>query len=439
VGNNEDPSETSYRWVIVGGSFMTLGLSYVVMYSFPIFFVALLREFGWTRSTMGGAFSVFWIVHGFTSPLAGAMVDHFGPSRVFILGSLVIAAGLALCSLIESWWHLYFYFSVLGGIGVGATGWVPNMTVIQAWFQEKRGLATGIISAGVGIGIFVCMPSVQHLINRFGWRMAYRILAVLIPLSILAITIVFTRKGPQSSTSGTARTRTPPARRRSTIVNTEWTSTDWTLRHALRTRQFWILTLSFFFTNLINQSVMTHQVAFFVDGGVEILAASFIGGMIGIVSIGGKIFWATLSDRIGREAAYAFVMACAAAGIVCLIGFSSFKTTCFPYLFAFFFGMGYAGMIAIPPLITADLFEGQSYGSIFGSLFLTGGFGGAFGAWFAGFLHDRLGSYVVFFILIIACEIMAYVIVWKVAPRKIRSVPGRSLSRSRGGSLEETS
>jgi MFS family permease len=189
------------RWIIVGVSFTTLGLSYTAMYSFSIFFVALLKEFGWSRSITAGAFSFFLILHGLIGPFVGSLMDRFGSRRVFLGGSLLLGTGLALCSLIRSWWQCYLFFSVITSMGVAATGWVPTTTVIQNCFKEKRGLAMGIISSGIGVGILVCIPSIQHLINRVGWRMAYLIMAIFIPLSIICMVMIFLRNRPRTALS----------------------------------------------------------------------------------------------------------------------------------------------------------------------------------------------------------------------------------------------
>jgi hypothetical protein len=65
----------------------------------------------------------------------------------------------------------FHFFGVITAVGVGSIGWVPNATIIQYWFKEKRGLPMGIISSEIEIGILLCSPSFQYLISRVGWRM----------------------------------------------------------------------------------------------------------------------------------------------------------------------------------------------------------------------------------------------------------------------------
>ncbi len=419
----------NFGWIIVGISFITLALAYGVWYSFSVFFVALLGEFGWSRSLAAGAFSLFVIVHSVIGPFVGGTVDRFGPRRVILLGSLILGMGLALSSLTNTWWHYYIFFGVITAVGVGLIGWVPNTTIIQRWFKVNRGLAIGIISSGIGIGILVCVPSVQYLISRVGWRMAYRIMAYFIPLIVAPMAIAFLKNPPQKPSSHDTRVSgrdiIPSAPTDPSVVDGEWASRSWTIRRALSTKQFWLLSISFPLGAFANQSILAHQVAFFVDQGVEALFASYIVGIVGIASVGGKILWGTLSDRIGREVTYTAGIACLICGIIFLIVLPVHHSPILPFFYGAFFGIGYAVLATLPPIITADFFEGESYGGIFGTLILLTGMGGASGAWFAGFFHDRVGSYVPVFIIMIGCVLFACLNIWRAAPRKIRSVPGK--------------
>jgi MFS family permease len=418
-----------FGWVVVATSFVILGLAYAVWYSFSVFFVALLEEFNWSRSVAAGGFSTFAIVHSLMAPFVGGMVDRFGPRRVILLGSFLLGAGLALCSLTTTWWNYYFFFGVITAMGVGLSGWVPNTTIIQRWFKANRGLAMGIIGSGIGIGILVCVPSVQHLINRVGWRTTYRIMACFIPLIIAPMAFAFLKKSPPPTgfddQALSKRKISGIATEDPLILDEQWASRSWTLRGAMTTKQFWLLAISFPLGNFTSQSVLTHQVAFFVDEGLGTIFASYIVGIVGITSVGGKILWGALSDRIGREVTYIMGIFCLICGIMILIVFAFLPSPALPYLYGVCLGMGYAATAALPPIITADFFEGRTYGGIFGTLILLNGMGGASGAWFAGFLHDRVGSYVPAFIIMIACALFSCLNIWKAAPRRIRNVPGK--------------
>ena len=422
----KEKSTFHFGWMIVGASFITLALVYGIWYAYSVFFVALLKEFGWSRSIGAGAFSLFIIVSSLIGPFVGNMVYSAGPRKVILGGSFVLGIGLILCSLTQTWWQFYLFFGLITAIGLGAAGWVPNITLIQLWFKEKRGLPIGIISSGIGIGILVCVPSIQYLIDQVGWRTTYRIMAIFIPLIVISMAIAFLKRPPQTTPFYPIEKKIPSAVIKNPLVVDEaWASQSWTVRRAMTTKQFWLLGLSFFLANATTQSIFTHQVAFFVDHGLQPLFASYIVGIVGIVSIGSKILWGVLSDKIGREITYTIGITVYIFGMITLILFSFFPSSGLTYFYSVFFGMGYSVTASLPPLIIADLFEGHAYGGIFGSLMIFVGVGGAFGAWFAGFIYDRTGSYVPVFIIMAVFALFACLNVWQAAPRKIRRVPGK--------------
>ena len=100
------------RAITLGAIGMTLGLTYGVWYSYGVFLVALLKEFGWSRSVLAGAFSVFTLVHGLANPLIGSLCDRIGPRRIVIFGGAALGLALNFNSLIDSPGYLYLGFGL---------------------------------------------------------------------------------------------------------------------------------------------------------------------------------------------------------------------------------------------------------------------------------------------------------------------------------------
>ena len=402
----------NFAWVIVGVSFMTLGLTYGVMYCFSVFFVALLKEFHWSRSVTAGAYSFLLILHHLIGPLVGRMVNRFGPRRVVLLGCLVLCMGLTLSSLVQTWWQFYLFFGVLTAVGFSGTGWVTNTTLIHYWFREKRGLPMGIISAGIGFGILLCVPMAQSFIDRVGWRVTYRIMASVVPGVIALMAILFIRKTPQFSSSKLNKQEIQSSKPKNHIAVSQeltrsavpspvfedgvkehgsgltlskprpsarrvegLTSPPWTIRQVMPMRQFWILFFAFLLGNLCIHTIFAHQVAFFVDRGTDALHASYIVGLVGFVSIGAKILLGVLSDRVGRKRAYMVGISLGVCGVLSLIVFNYSPWSILPYCYAFFFAMGYAATAVLPPVITGDLSEGKAFARLFGTLTIANGLG----------------------------------------------------------------
>jgi MFS family permease len=326
--------------------------------------------------------------------------------------------------LIQTWYQFYIFFGILTGIGVAATGWIPNATLIQNKFKEKLGLAMGIISAGIGIGILVCIPSLQFLIIQVGWRITYRIMGIFIPAAIIFMSFVFLGRFPQKTSVSRPELGGPVIVEKDPLAAQEGSTWKaWTIQEAIVTKPFWLISVSLFLNGFITQSVHAHQFAFFVDRGVESLLASSIIGVVGIVSVGGKILWGYLSDNVGREIIYTVGISCTVCGMVLLLAFNRFPWSGLPLVYAICFGMGYAVMAAVPPLIIADFFAGKTYGGIFGTLMMLNGIGGGFGAWIAGLLHDRMKSYLPVFVILIIFALLSCICIWGAAPRKSKMVP----------------
>ncbi len=124
--------------------------------SFGVFFDPLIREFGWSRATISGAVSLGFLVHGSASILLGNLNDRFGPRFIMSGCGLFIGLGFWLMSTLNSVWQLYLFYGLISCVGLGGIDVIPLSTVSR-WFQKKRGMMSGIIKVGTGVGMFV-MP-----------------------------------------------------------------------------------------------------------------------------------------------------------------------------------------------------------------------------------------------------------------------------------------
>src|SRR5688572_12718124 len=160
-------------WMLVGAVWVTLAVASGLYFSFPIFFVALLEEFGWSRGATAAAFSISAIVQGVLSPVVGMLVDRLGPRRVMLGGAIVLGAACVLASQVGSLWSLYLVTGVLAAAGVCAVSWIPSGALIARWFTDRRGTFMGVAFSGMGAGVLAVGPLAQWLIAAYGWRFAY--------------------------------------------------------------------------------------------------------------------------------------------------------------------------------------------------------------------------------------------------------------------------
>ena len=421
-----------YGWFILAGSLLALALTYSVMYSFSVFYVALLEEFGWGRGETAGVYSVFTIVAGAGAVAAGALSDRFGPGPVIACGGALLALGLLICSQVSELWQFYLAFGIVVALGVAVAGWTPSVTMINRWFSVRLGLALGIASGGIGVGIMVVVPLVQALISSLGWRQAYVALAGIVFLGLLPVGLIVLRGRPEdlgqkvdggeSMALDAPRARKPLTRKEMEVVDAEWAGREWSVRAAARTTRLWLLAGVKLLGAIATQMIFVHQVVYLVDAGYDRMLAASIVGLIGFLSVVAKVFWGWAADTIGREMTYTLGCAAMVLAIGLLAAAGAAPSSGILYLYAVVFAIGYAVSAPLWPVVTADLFTGRHFGSIFGFVNVFNGFGNALGAWLGGYVFDVTGSYAIAFGVAVAGKAVSAGALWIVAPRKVRRV-----------------
>jgi MFS family permease len=406
---------------------LTLALAYGIWYSYSVILVALLGEFGWSRSVLAGAFSVFTLLHGGVNPLIGALCARFRPLRVTAAGGAAIGAALFADSFIASPVQLYLAFGVLTAFAVALAGWVPALVHVQRHFQDRLGLSIGIISAGVGVGMTLVVPLTQWLIDEVGWRGAYRVLGVICFLWITPASIWLMRQKNQGRTPESKVAGQGPKleNRKNPRPDTSGTA-NMTLREAMRTQPFWLLIAAYFFGNVSSQTLHVHQVAYLVDHGLAALVAASVVGVVGLSSIVGKTGGGWLSDRIDREFVYLAGIAILVCAAFALLGIGTTAAVWQAYAYALLLGLGYSVTAAITPAMVADRFSGPHFGSIVGVGLMANAAGSAVGPWLAGRLYDASGSYAVAFTITAISGGVAGVAAWRAwaLRKKSGSKPG---------------
>jgi MFS family permease len=405
--------ETHRGWIVVAGVFVNLAMVYGVWYSYSVFLVAILREFGWSRSTVAGAFSVFVVVHGLLSPVNGWLMSRVAARHVILAGGCLLGIGVLLAAEATVWWHLYLAFGGVAAVGVACAGWVPSIVLVRQWFPRRVGTALGVASAGIGIGIGVLVPAAQALIDHVGWRWAFRAIAVAATGWIVPATLLLLRDAPLERDRHDTRVPAPGG------------EVYWTLAGAMRDWHFWGLAAVFASGNVATQMLLVHQVAFLVDHGVAALIAATIAGLVGLVSILGKVTWGVLSDRTNRELAYSLAFACVILSIVTLVMAGRYPGSLLPYLYAVLIGLGYAATAPLTPAAASDLFGGPKFSTIFGTLHVANALGASAGAWAAGRIFDATGSYAAALTLALGMAVLSAGLLWVVGPRRPHPPPRR--------------
>ena len=369
-------------WVVSRGTFQTYG----------VFFKPMLSEFSWTRAMVSGARSLSSAIEGLLGIVAGTLTDRFGPRKVvFLLGSLV-GISFILMSQVQNLWQFYIVMGVLVGIGMSATG-TPTMTAVAKWFARRRGLMAGIVQAGSGVGGMVLSPLAGMFILTMGWRQSYFIIGaaglVLIVLSALSL-----RRDPGEmgqSPYGADEAAVQAVKDRKPNSKTG----GFSLKSAVRTRQFWMLWLLLFSYGLCRSVMMVHLAAHTIDLGFSLtVGANMLATMSGVALIGG-IGMGRIADFIGNRRVVTIGYTVMVASLFWILVADELWEL---YLFAAAFGFSWGAVAVMRMPITAEIFGLGSLGAILGAVDFGTHAGSTFGPLLGGWLFDVTDKYTVAFL-----------------------------------------
>ena len=403
------------QYSLVALGFIHIGVGRGLHGTFGVFFVALLDAFGWSRAVTAGALSLSIMVEGICHPVVGTLTDKLGGRKTLILGGLVLTTGLAFCATIDSVWSFYFWVGIVSAAGISLIGMVPHVAIISRHYAHRKATALGIAWAGGGVGIFLLVPATAAMVSHWGWQSAYFGLALLVlvvvipPVFWLIPTDYETPNHEQGAGHGSSHGK-------GRAVSGDG---DWTVKQALTNSSFWLLFTARVLASLGNQVIVTHQVAHAVDVGYPKIFAASIFGIMGVVSIIGRIGFGYLADVMRREVVYTWVQLVSAVGTVALMATTDNSLPVFLYIYAVFYGLGQGSRALVLSAISIDVFKGKNFGAIFGYFTLSVGVGGAIGAWLGGYIFDVTRSYMVAFSISLACLIGSIFVVW-LSTRNIR-------------------
>jgi MFS family permease len=416
-----------YGWLIVAVVFVSMGIGVNARTAFSLLFPPILDEFRWERGVTAGAFSFGFVVSAFLSPLLGRMMDRIGPRAVMELGVVLMAAGLLLAPLTSEPWHLYATLGVLVGGGSVCLGYSGQSLFLPNWFVRRRGLATGVAFAGVGVGSIVLLPAIQLVIEGSGWRTASWTMGLL-ALVVLAPINLLLRKRPEDiglEPDGDAAPGPTAPARPSNVVDADWAAVDWTLTRAMSTARFWWIAFGYFCALYAWYAVQVHQTKYLIEIGFGPSVAAWALGLVSLFGIPGQIALGHISDRVGREWVWTAGTLGFAVCYLALLALQAFPSTALLYIMVMAQGgLGY-GLTSVFAAIVAEIFQGKHYGTIFGTLMLAAICGGALGPWATGALFDAYGNYTLAFWIGVVVSLVSVMAIWLAAPRKVRAVAGQ--------------
>ncbi len=398
------------RWMVPPAA-LAIHLCIGMAYGFSVFWLPLTRALGvaapvacpadtsllqvlvttscdWRVSDVSVMYTLFFVFLGSSAAIWGGWLERAGPRKAGFAATLCWCGGLAISALgvyVHQLWLLWLGSGVIGGIGLGL-GYISPVSTLIKWFPDRRGMATGMAIMGFGGGALIGAPLADLLMNRFrgpdtvGVWQCFLVLAALYAVFMLA---------------GSFGYRVPPA---------NWTPEGWTapvarrgmvtqrnvrLQDAHKTPQFWLIWIALclnvsagigviglaspmlqeiFAGSLIGQPDVRFGA---LDAGQKVAVATIAAGFVGLLSlfnIGGRFFWASFSDKIGRKLTYAtfFVLGIAVYALAPWAAHGG-QQALFVAMMCVALSM-YGGGFATVPAYLADMFGTRFVGAIHGRL-----------------------------------------------------------------------
>ena len=363
-----------------------LQVCFGTVYAWSFFQTILVRQLGWTFTETAWAFSLTILSLGTSAAWAGALLPRVGPRRLAVTGSVMFSVGYMLASLALKWDVLalfYVGYGVIGGAGIGL-GYVTPVATVAKWFPDKKGLATGIVVMGFGVGALLLSKGlapllVSHLegdLSQVFLGLGIIFACVLIPCSLLL--------------------SNPPAAAVAAVAEQTPADESDSVAPYLRSSEFALMWIVFFFNIAAGISVISFQsellqeVWGLADPTVEPATLAEYGAtLIAVSSLCngvGRLFWGLLSDRLGRVRVFRILLASQ------MVVFGILMTERNPYVFSVLicyillcFGGGFATM----PSFVLDVFGPQKMSTIYGTILTAWAAAGICGPLYVGYLKDQ--------------------------------------------------
>ncbi len=397
------------RWLLPPAA-LAIHLCIGMAYGFSVFWLPLTRAIGitqsqacpdmtlasalvtttcdWRVSDVGWIFTLFFVALGGATALFGSWLERAGPRKTGLVAALCWCGGLALSALgvaSHQLWLMWLGSGVIGGVGLGL-GYISPVSTLIKWFPDRRGMATGMAIMGFGGGALIGSPLAQILMNHFKGPASVGVAETFLTLAaVYAVFMVCGALAYRVPRDGWRPAGFVPAPSARAMV----TSRDVDLKHAHRTLAFWMIWAALclnvsagigvlgiaspMLQEIFGGRLIGHpELALAqLDGGQKAQVAAVAAGFVGLLSlfnIGGRFFWASLSDRLGRKLTYAtlFVLGVAlyvAAPWAARAGsMALFVAVCCVIISM------YGGGFATVPAYLADIFGTRYVGAIHGRL-----------------------------------------------------------------------
>ena len=363
-----------YGWIIVAAGALMGCVAIGALFSLAVFLQPMSEATGWSRTGISTAMTLDFLTMGVAAFGWGALSDRYGPRPVVLTGAVLTGLGLALASQATSLLEFQLIYGVVVGVAAGAI-LAPTMATVTGWFDKHRSIAVSLVSAGMGMGPMTISPFASWLLQSHDWRSAQLIVAI-VAWVLLIPAALFMRRAPDTAPGMAAM---PGG-----------ADPGMTVSQALRSPQFIILGLTYFFCCATHSGPIFHTVSYAIACGIAPLVAVSIYSIEGLAGLGGRVLFGLAGDKFGAKQTVIFAL------VVQALGAGAYYFTRQVgefYAVAVIFGMAYGGVMPLYAVIAREYFPMRIMGTVIGASSLVASLGMSLGPAVGGWIFDTFGTY----------------------------------------------
>jgi predicted MFS family arabinose efflux permease len=389
-----------YSWIILCITFFSIIAAGIVRSSSGVFIVPFETEFGWNRSTISLAFAISLFLYGLSGPFLAALIEVLGLKKMMLAAMATLLLGLISTYFMSQAWQLILIWGFIIGLGSGLFLTVLSTYIANRWFEKRRGLAVGILTASTATGQLLLLPLLAYIIDQFSWRSAVGLILGLCSVMFVII-LLFMKNSPSDigilpyGLQEAPQASGEETQRRNPIV-----MAFQCLKEASRIQEFWLLAGSFFICGLSTSGLIgTHFISYCMSFGVPMVAAASLLSFMGVFDLIGTTLSGWLSDRFDNRWLLFWYYGLRGASLLLLPFALQQGSMTLLVIFSVFYGLDW--ITTVPPTVSIarQSFGIEKSGMVYGWIFASHQVGAAVAAYGGGLMHEFMHSYTWTFIL----------------------------------------
>ena len=381
-----------YSWAILVVTFFSIIVAGILISSSGVFIDAFEKEFGWNRPIIALAFAISLFLYGIAGPFIAALLEVLGIKKMMLLSMSTLLVGSLLTLVMNQSWQLLLIWGILIGLGASLFLTVVSPYVSNHWFDKKRGLALGILTASTATGQLILLPILATIIESQSWRWAMGLISML-SIFMLILILIFMKNSPKEK-------GILPYGQEVALPEIELQKGNPILLafnglfKAVKVKEFWLLAASFFICGFSTSGLIgTHFISYCIGYGVPFVTAASILSFMGVFNLVGTTLSGWLSDRFDNRWLLFWYYILRGLSLMFLPFALMQGSMTFLVIFTIFYGLDW--IATVPPTIgiARQVFGIQKSGIIYGWIYASHQAGAAVAAYGGGLIYNYFNTY----------------------------------------------